>query len=265
MKVVRETAVAGKTIYRNIKVPSGRHSDKRRPRTNPTSEKVQKNNDRLAARNLTLLLNANFSEKSGHFILTYAGDEPTQEEAEKELKKFIRRLQYGMKKSGQEMKYIVVTEYKHKRIHHHIVINTLDAEMVNKAWAKGYTKMVALDDTGNYQKLAEYLIKETSKTFREPGSTHHRRWSGSRNLVRPVIKREYVPESALSDDPKPIDGYTIPEVRRYEHPVTGLEYIEYFMVAVDEPRRYKVWPRGEVVSGKEYYKPEINEQEEIGW
>lgn len=257
--------MAGKTIYQNIKVPSGRHSDRRKPRKNPTSEKVQKNNDRIAARNLTLLINHNFFEGSSHCVLTHAGAEPTNEKAKRLLKSFIRKMQAAMKKMGQELKYIAVTEYKHERIHHHIIVNTLDIRLVKEIWRNGYVKMVALDDTGNYQKLAEYLIKETSKTFREEGSVNKRRWTGSRNLIRPVIKREVVSESMLSEDPKPLKGYYIPEVRRYEHPVTGLEHIEYFMVALDEPRRYKVWPRGEAVSGKEYYRAEINEQEELSW
>lgn len=264
MKVIRETAVAGKTIYQSIKVPSGRHTDRRRPKSAPTKEAVQKNNDRLAARNLALILNENFWQGSAHWTLTYKGKEPSQEAAEKSLKRFIRRMQYAAKKQGKDLKYVAVTEYKHQRIHHHIVMNTTDMGAVRKIWDEGFTHMTALDDSGNYQKLAEYLIKETTKTFRNPGSTHKRRWTGSRNLRRPVIKRELVSEKALSEDPKPIKGYYIPEVRRFEHPVTGLEHLEYFMVAAEEPR-YRIWPRGKRISGKEFFRPEINEQEEWDW
>ena len=32
------------------------------------------------------------------------------------------------------------------------------------------------------------------------------------------------------------------------------------MIAIDKPRAYKVWPKGEIVKGREYYK--INYEEE---
>lgn len=116
--------------------------------------------------------------------------------------------------------------------------------------------MTAMDDSGSYKALSEYLIKETSKTFRDSDSVHKRRYTASRNLVRPVIKREAVDAQELLDDPKPIAGYYIPKetVRRFEHPVTGVEHVEYYMVALHEPRKYKVWPRGIAVPGTEHFR-----------
>ncbi|MDO4460831.1 MAG: hypothetical protein Q4C42_12280, partial [Clostridia bacterium] len=68
-----------------------------------------------------------------------------------------------------------------------------------------------LDDTGNYTALAEYLIKETTKTFREEDSLYKRRYSCSANLTKPVVKKEEVDPSELWDAPEPIEGYYIPE------------------------------------------------------
>ena len=265
MKVIRETAVAGKTIYRSVRVPSGRHTGSRRPRMNLTAEAVRKNNDRLAARDLTLLINANFGENDGHFTLTYKGNEPTEEKAAKDRKNFIARLRRKMKSRGENLKYIVVTEYMNKRIHHHIIINTQDVAMVAKLWKAGYVRMTALDPSGQYKQLSEYLIKETTKTIRDPESIHKRRYTASRNLRRPVMKREIVSATELSEDPKPIPGYCIQKdtVRRFEHPVTGIEHLEYYMAAIDEPRRYKVWPRGITVPGGEHFSADIEEQEEL--
>ena len=168
-----------------------------------------------------------------------------------------------MRSRGTELKYIAVTEYEHTRIHHHIVINNFDINTINELWTKGFVKFSALDDTGNYTALAEYLIKETTKTFREEDSLYKRRYSCSANLTKPVVKKEEVDPSELWDDPDPIEGYYIPEeyVRRFEHPVTGLEHLEYLMVAADKPRKYKTWPRGKTVSGKEYYKSSYTEEQ----
>ena len=143
------------------------------------------------------------------------------------------------------------------------MINKFDIEKIQQIWDKGWVKFAVLDDTGNYIELAEYLIKETTKTFREEGSPYKRRYSCTKNLVKPVVKREEVCPSELWDDPEPIQGYYIPKdyERRYEHPVTGLEHLEYIMVAVDKPRRYKVWPRGEVITGREYFRSNYEEEQ----
>ena len=125
-----------------------------------------------------------------------------------------------------------------------------------------------LDDTGNYKKLAEYLIKETEKTFRLEDSVAKQRYSPSRNLYRPIAKREFVSEKELFDDPKPLKGYYIPkdEIRRYEHPVTELPHLQYIMIADDKPKRYKTWPKGKVVEIKEWFKVNnIEEQERWEW
>ena len=262
MKVYRYTCVAGKVIDRMVKVASGNHTGKRGARINTTPEKVQQNNDRLAAKDLARKLNANFKHNDLHLVLTYAVA-PTRQQAKKDRAAFIKALRKEMRSRGTELKYIAVTEYEHTRIHHHIVINNFDINTINELWTKGFVKFSALDDTGNYTALAEYLIKETTKTFREEDSLYRRRYSCSANLTKPVVKKEEVDPSELWDDPEPIEGYYIPEeyVRRFEHPVTGLEHLEYLMVAADKPRKYKAWPRGKTVSGKEYYKSSYTEEQ----
>lgn len=263
MKVVRDICVAGKVIDVEIKVPSGNHKGKRAAKTCITSEKVEKNNERLAEKQLTRLINANFSHKDSHIVLTYK-IAPTQKQAAASLKKFLRKLRDEFKKMGMELKYIVVTEFVNKRIHHHLIINTQDTALLTKLWKEGYVNMKALDESGDYAKLASYFIKESRHTFRYEGSQHKRRYSHSRNLIKPKVKRQEVSEKLLWEDPKPIDGYYIPKdsVRRYEHPVTGLEYLEYRMVALGRPRRYKVWPKGKTVSSRESFTVDYREEQE---
>lgn len=264
-KTVRETTIAGKTIIRNLKVSSGNHTGKRKEKRMITKESVKRNNFRLAVRNLTILINANFYENSSHFTLTYKTDVPSKEEAANKLKNFLRKLRRKFKSIGDELKYIVVTEYENKRIHHHIVINTTDTELINATWNCGFVHSTQLDSSGNYKKLAEYLIKETEKSFRNDDSVSKQRYSPSRNLYRPITKREYVSDKELFEDPKPLEGYYIPkdEIRRFEHPVTELPHLEYIMIAEDKPRRYKTWPRGKAVKIREWFKVNHVEEQEI--
>lgn len=263
MKVYRYTCVAGKVIDRMVKVSSGNHTGKRGARINITPEKVQQNNDRLAVKDLARKLNANFKHNDLHLVLTYAVA-PNRRQAKKDRAAFIKALRKAMRSQGVELKYIAVTEYEHTRIHHHIVINNFDINTINEIWTKGFVRLSVMDNTGNYTELAEYLIKETTKTFRKDDSLYKRRYSCSANLIKPIVKKEEVNPSELWDDPEPIEGYYIPEeyVRRFEHPVTGLEHLEYLMVAIDKPRRYKSWPRGKKVSDKEYFKTFYAEEQQ---
>lgn len=264
MKVVRDTIVAGKTIYRNIKCPSGKHKGKRAAKKNVTPEKVQKNNDRIALVNLWMLLNANFDSSGAHWTLTYEGDAPGKDVASRALKKFIRKIRREMKKWDKELKYVMVTEYENHRIHHHVVLNTKDTDLVESCWDHGFVRCTPLDESGDYHNLAEYLIKETNKTFRQEGGSK-RRYTASRNLQRPVTKREHVNTSELGEEPEALPGYYIPKdaVRWYEHPVTGLMHLEYIEIAINEPRRYKVWPRGKVATRERYEVDSYEDQ--MGW
>lgn len=263
IKAVHEVCVAGKTIEHCLKLPSGNHKGKRSGRMNVTSEAVRKNNDRIVERNIRRLINANFCSGDSHITLTYGNHLPTQQEAKRDLGNFIKRLRRRMAKDGAELKYIAVTEYENHRIHHHIVVNTGDTAMVNSVWGKGWIHSSVLDDSGEYGQLASYLIKETQKTFRDEYCIRSKRYTHSLNLVKPVVKRDYVEVSRLYDDPEPIPGYYIDpnSVRRYEHPVTGLEHLEYIEIALDSPRKYKSWPKGRVIRDTEKFTiTEYNEQ-----
>lgn len=262
MKVKKYICMAGKSIITEIRVTSGDHKGKRGPKRNITSEMVQRNNDRLAVLNLTKLLNANFCEKDMHITLTYK-DIPSLEEAKKDRKNFIERLKYHMKKQGKSLKAICVTEYENKRPHHHIVLNTNDIDLINDCWTKGFVHSSLLDKTGNYSKLAKYLIKETTKTFRSPDAVHKKRYTRAGKFITPVTTEHDSSYEELIEDPTPIKGYYIPEgcKRRFEHPVTGLEHQEYIQVAEGAPRRFKKWPKGKIVSTREKFKPDYFEEQ----
>lgn len=264
MKAVRKTTVAGKLIHRNVVIPSGNHKRGRKARHTITKEAVQKNNDLQAVWRLWMLLANNFDASGSHVTLTYAGDAPDKDQAAKDRANFIRRMSRTFAKAEKELKYIVVTEYENKRIHHHMVVNSQDVEMVTQLWGRGSVHFTALREEGDFHDLAEYLIKETTKTFRDPDSQHKHRYARSKNLAMPVTKRQEVSLSTLDEEPEPIKGYYIPKdrVRRYEHPVTGLEHLEYVEVALGAPRAFKVWPRGEIVDPREYYRANVIEEQE---
>ncbi|MCR4711492.1 MAG: hypothetical protein K5707_04260 [Clostridia bacterium] len=246
-KVIKETCVAGRTIECVIKLPNGKHSGKRSKARIPSTEQQVKYNDIVAERNARRMINHNFGYGDGHYTLTYA-ETIAPEVADAQLAGFIRRLRYRMRKQGKQLKYFAVTEYENHRIHHHIILNTDDVALVSGLWQAGHVRATMLDRSGDYKKLANYLLKETQKSFRKPERHRKRRYSASRNLIRPEVRRETVSADYLYDDPKPIKGYYIDKdsIHRYQHPVTECEHLEYTMIAIDLPR-YKKWRRGKVV------------------
>lgn len=252
-KVIRETCIAGAVIDRCIKA-SFSHGGARRPKTKPTSEAVRKNNDRLAAKQLTRVINANFYPGDLHTTLTYA-EVVSVEEAQHQLDLWLRRMRREFRKAGKDFRYIAVTEYEHHRIHHHVVMSYIDLPVITTQWSIGRVRCTALDRSRSYRALAEYLIKETQKTFRDPDNSTKRRWKASRNLKRPVVKREWVSVRELWRDPKPLKGYQIDQdsIRHYQNPITGIEHLEYEMISLDPVPRLKTWRRGKVIRRQETY------------
>ena len=262
MRVVRETCIAGRVIDITIKVHSGAHHNKRAARKNVTSEMVQKNNDRLAAKKLTRLINANFERDSHHFTLTYK-TEPTLEDSQKTLQKFIRRVSYRMKKAEQEFKWIYTVEWKGHRIHHHFISNA-PRQIIEEQWKDGFVFAQPFDNNPNRQKLAEYIIKESQNTFRSEETPYKARYSHSRNLIVPEVRVEECSERLLSEDPVAWKGYDIDpdSVRRYEHPITGIEHLEFVMIAQTEEPRLKRYYKGRIKNREENYSRYINYAEE---
>lgn len=270
MKIIRETIVAGKTILQRyygssrIKTEKGA---KRAAKTNPTTEAVRKVNLRNAVRNLTAILNHNFTGADYSLTLTYDGMPPTKAEAKKNLQNFLRVMKYYSDKTGQEWKWVAVTEYENHRIHHHVVCSGLDPKVIAKKWKHGFVKFSSLDESGNYSKLAEYLIKETEKTFRLDDSVNKNRYSSSRNIIIPEAKREAVSERMLDQEPEAYKGYYIFENRvdRYEHAILGIECMEFIQVSLDQEPRLKRWNKGKKAKREKQYRVPVEQQLTIEW
>lgn len=240
MPYYKTTIVAGKTIE-VIKSYTKRVGAKvRAGKKKPTAEEIEKVNQANAERTLRLKINANFGEDDLYITLTYRRDErPTPKQAKENIKGLINTLKKEFKKLGAELKYIHVTEYKNKSIHHHLLINHVDgqdvAKMVRQAWKFGRPAFKFLDDTGQYKKLAAYFIKETSKTFRENNGGHKQRYSCSRNLIIPVPKTEIIRTAKKwLEEPKPIKGYYIDKETVYNgiDPFNGRKYQKYTMIQI---------------------------------
>lgn len=239
MPYVEEIVIAGrvKEVHRYYSARYLKKNIQRSKNNLPTRDAMKLINERRSERSLGWLINTNFAKDDIHLVLTYRKDErPDIKTASKHLKAYLRKMRDAYRKDDKEFKYIVVTEYENKAIHHHLVINYIEWKKVSNLWSYGRPKVTHLDGTGRYNDLAAYLIKETKKTIRKnEGGKSKRRWSSSRNLKKPKIIKRIVKRKTFNKCPKASKGYYMDKdsVKTGVHQVTGKEFVFYRMIRLE--------------------------------
>ena len=138
-----------------------------------------------------------FKVKRTHLVLDYKlSERPAgRKEMRADADDFLQEMRKLYKSLGLVFKYIHVMEIGKKgALHHHLVINTPDEvsqRAITKAWkGRGRTHFNPLDDSGNYAKLASYLIKQSDGMLKDPDALQGKRWNSSKNLRKPTILRK---------------------------------------------------------------------------
>lgn len=209
-----KTVTAGRLVYAcaytqatGADTPAERQAKRRM-----SSAARQRLNFRAAWQKLELILAANFGQQDWFVTLTYddAHLPPDRNAARGEMGKFIRALRQQRKRRGQELLYVYNIEEmpdepgSRKRLHHHAVINCAGdpEETLQALWGRGIVHIEPLLDGPNdsYEARARYLVKE-----RQPGEvgrkTGLRAWIPSRNLKKPEVTSELVPDTVTIDAP----------------------------------------------------------------
>ena len=185
----------------------GVKGEKRREKTKPTKEGMQKINERNAIKKLLRLIRANFETGDAFLTLAFAEEmrPKTLGEARWIHDIFIRRMRARYKKQDIELKWISAAEFMNKHIHFHIIINNIQDfnRIIRECWTWGGVNISPLWENGNYEQLAEYMLKETSKTAKMTGIPFSQRYRRSRNLVDPEkeAKTEVIKASSWRDEP----------------------------------------------------------------
>lgn len=205
--------------------------------------KQQNLNDKNAKRYLLQLMNGNFGKKDLHVSLTYSDEflPKSIEDAKREVTNYLRRLAARRKKLNLEpLKYIVVTEGTRdendgylKRVHHHILMNGgISRDEVEAVWSKrrksmGYVNAdrAQMNENG-LEALARYITKDPQGK---------KRWSSSRNLIRPIemepndskYSKRKIEKLAMSNDngreifEKEFKDFFISDIRPVYYELTG--------------------------------------------
>ena len=218
------------------KIPRGENSSL-------TPEAMEKVNEREAEAKLRRIFNANFKGGDFHAVFEYSAQyNPTPEEARKHLEKLLRDMRALYKKRGTVLKYITTTERGQRgrrKLHHHLVVNYMDTRLISALWPWSRVKFFPLDDSGQYAKLAEYLIKRTRVTYKNGDAGYKKRWNSSKNLKTPKVKTYVISAAKWRKEPKAWSGYYIEKDSLFDgvSAVTGYPMQFYSMVKLPVPHR----------------------------
>ncbi|MDO4553682.1 MAG: hypothetical protein Q4B70_00885 [Lachnospiraceae bacterium] len=161
--------------------------DRPRNKEKKTKQSQWNLNDKNARKKFIRYLCTNFANKDYWCTFNYAEPPESIEEAEKNMKNYIRRLNYRRKKDGlPSARYMYITEIGSKgRVHHHLVIDGLvDRDTIEDLWTLGkrnHVRRLEEDDFG-LTGLAAYLSKDPKG---------RKRWKGSKNLKKPKETENY--------------------------------------------------------------------------
>lgn len=241
MPYVKEKCRAGKTVeYRYYY--TYRHNDgggRRREKTRPTPEAQQKINQRKMERECTRLLNANFQPEDLYVTYTYRKEARPKDgtQMRRQVKTLLEQLRRICKRNGSELKYIWSAEVGKKGAAHiHMVLSgKISAREIQRIWTHGYIRVTPLDYSGQYRRLAEYLVKYAKKTQEATGRPIGHHYNPSRNLRRPkpeksvIFGRRRIPETI----PVPKGWYLDKDTEKRGINADGYEYLSYVLVQID--------------------------------
>lgn len=168
----------------------------------PSKEKYRRYNAKQSAKMCQRLINANFGPQDLHVTCTYSGTElPEQEQCEKDMQNFIRRINRRRQKEGlAPARYMYVIEGKtdedkRTRVHSHLILEGgLDRDTIEALWRAGSQKGAPRGtcnadrlQPGDMQltALAAYLMKDPKG---------RKRWKPSKNLKKPEV---YISDTAI--------------------------------------------------------------------
>lgn len=239
----------------------GAKGEKRAPRKKATPEQIEKQNQAIRVKKVRRLIKANFSPGDYWITLKYPkGTRKPEEKYREDLTKLFKKCRSVWKRRGGEFKFICRIEIgKRGGVHIHLLCNRLEpvtgqpdtAAVLQELWEHGRINYQLLHDynSDGYQLLAEYIVKplpeETGQynLFEEEPSTGFKRYTTSRNLIRPEpVVKEYKRRTVrdiVQNGPRATAGYIIDKssIRSGVNPYTGLSYCHYTEYRARTPKR----------------------------
>lgn len=246
MPHIIETCVAGNTLEVDKYYDSGHHPKgvKRKPKCNVTKESQKIINIRRAKKKLRRLLNTNFEKGDLWVKLDFYSMPGGTKEMKVALSKFLRKMRTRYARQDTKMKYVYCMEVGPKGARHiHIVLKFISIKAIMECWSYGGIHVDPVH-TDHYGKIAEYMIKYSVKTEETEkhltgGRYVGKRYYPSKNLDKPIIKKQIVSAQTFRAYVKPKKGYYIDKEseRSGISEETGYAYYHCMMVKLEKKER----------------------------
>lgn len=224
-RYVRKTIIVrnGAGEFRRVtKYISGRigTKDQRKGKVEATADRVKRWQDKRAEDICWGYLEENFQPGDCLFTPTYPpGTRKTSAEVRNDMAEFRKRLRKVYRKKGIPFKYIMsVGRGKRGAIHSHWILPKIDTELLEMAWQDVAGTLFCpyplcnvkhLDRSGDWTKLAAYIVKNGLETFRSGDPIYKRRYLTSQNLKKPRIKVEIIKAGWWKPEPRVPKGFTL--------------------------------------------------------
>lgn len=192
---IREKKIQCGDDYREVDIfpATDRAADSCRGKRQKISRPAQRNlNDRNSRRYFVQLAEANFADGDWSVELTYFDQPETLEAAKRQLRRFLARLKYACDRQGAELRWLAVTSDidgesgETVRVHHHLFLSGgLSFEQISACWRERGGRRIGRINIDRLQADRDFNISGKAYYFGRQGRGQ-KRWSGSRNLVKPV-------------------------------------------------------------------------------
>lgn len=171
----------------------------RRKAGEPESERAENNRKTACYRAREMvrrLVLCNFGNHSKFMTMTYAENQTDIVQANKDFKKFIKRLRY---KYG-DFKYIAVPEFqKRGAVHYHVMsdLSYVPNKELAKIWGHGFVK---INDIRHVDNVGAYMVKYMLKDTDDPRLRGQKAYLCSKGLDRPVVIRGALAERVIAEN-----------------------------------------------------------------
>ncbi len=242
MPYIEEVCIAGK-VREHIKYyswyihPPGQKREKVRA---PSEERIRKANQRKAEKTLRRLMNNNF--KDGDLLVRLDfHKEPvtTSADMQRLMANFVKRL----RRRAPDIKYIFTKEIGRRGGRHaHMIMSDIPIRVLTECWPHGGIHIDPLYSNGQYAKIAAYFIKYAQKTEETEGELVGKRWYGSRNLVKPLVRKKIILANSFRRDPPQKKGWNL-EKESLIRGITdsGYEYLAYSYIRADTEESSRIF------------------------
>ena len=168
-QLMRYKIISGRVVEkRDVLMEVTRTRKPRGGRKGKSTIKQVERNERESVLALARFLNCNYRGGDLFLTLKYSdGRLPADRaEAKRIAKNFIRRLARAYrKKHGKALIWALVTADRSSktgdpvRLHHHVVLNAMDWELIAANWPADEFSCRHLDDSGDYTAVARYMVR----------------------------------------------------------------------------------------------------------